>query len=667
MFVPRSLKVASTRITKPPFRKQVSNTANLQTFNTLVHSEAKKDTVEQSKCSNNDDNNTTNTNTDENEMKITLDHNQDSFDLLSTTIPSEDDDMTNNTIHYESQEDTNTTVKCRPSIKSYSKEQRFPASGEPVCVICGRYGEYICDQTDADVCSLECKARNLARTKQSIDEDATVDNSSDQYHQDDDADSDQDLLDMGPSRCTAGYAYREHPTLASLTKEQVHELRNQVSIFVEGLNIPKPIIEFSHLSLPKTMAHNLKKSEYKSPTPVQMQVIPAALLNHDLMVCAQTSSGKTASFLIPSTLLIYNEVHEKEQKYKPIVIILTPTRELAMQIESQAKQIMKGLQNMKTALIVGGLPMPPQIHRLQQGVQLVIATPGRLLDLIAKEEICLDHIKLLVVDEVDSMLQMGFQDQVMNIMKELEDDHQTMLFSATIPKATETLASTLLHNPIYISIGTPSTPSSSVKHTILWVEDPSKKKKLFGLLQDPKHYKPPLVIFVDSKLGCEMLSQTIKKICGYKVATLHGDKTQVERSQTLQHFLESAFPIMVCTSVLGRGIDLVGVKLVINFDMPNTVEEYIHQIGRTGRLGGKGTAITFINNASKHIFLEFVTALEPLGIHLPIELCNSPHLHLQREKHERKSSKSKAVFSRKRKSREGVKDMLQKRNWKVTF
>ncbi|XP_033125171.1 probable ATP-dependent RNA helicase DDX59 [Anneissia japonica] len=683
MFVPRSLKVANRK--KKILRKSVHSDKerpNSQNNCDGPNTRAKYSTG-QFNLTHDETSEAVNGEHKIQEINIRHDLNKNFPEEETATKPESMNNREGGESHIECTEELK-TVECKPLIKSYCKQQRLPVPGEPSCIVCGRYGEYICDQTDADVCSLECKARNLARKKQSIEEAISLQPSHeepgpsegypDEYAEESgvledrlDEYVDQDLLDVGPSRCTAGYSYREHSTLTNLTNEQVYELRNEVSIFVEGLNVPKPITDFSQLGLPKTMAFNLKTSGYKIPTPVQMQVIPAALLKHDLMVCAQTSSGKTASFLIPATLHIYNEVHEKEQKRFPVVIILTPTRELAMQIEKQAKEIMKGLQNMKTCLLVGGLPLPPQIHRLKQGIQLVIATPGRLLEIMNKKGICLDHIELLVIDEVDSMLQMGFQDQVISIMKELPDDHQTTLFSATIPKSIEMFASSLLHNATYISIGTPSTPSSSVKHTVLWVEDPSKKKKLFTILQDPKHYKPPLVVFVDSKLGCEMLAQTIRKICGYKVATLHGDKSQVERSQTLKLFLETSLPIMVCTSVLGRGIDLVGVKLVINFDMPNTVEEYIHQIGRTGRLGGQGTAITFINNASKHLFFEFVMVLQPLSVQLPAQLCNSPHFHLQKEKHERHKSK-KTIFSRKRKQqREGVKDLLHKRKWKVKF
>ncbi|XP_038078662.1 probable ATP-dependent RNA helicase DDX59 isoform X2 [Patiria miniata] len=480
-------------------------------------------------------------------------------------------------------------------VVSYSKNQRWPVSEEePVCVVCGRYGAYICDRTEADICSRECKARNLARL-------GLTAGSEDVSAQED---TQPETITVDMVEDPVGYIYREHDEVSELTREQVQEIRAQVDIFVEGVDVPRPIVEFSHLVAPQKMESNLASVGYNVPTPVQMQVIPAALRWRDVMVCAQTSSGKTASFLVPTILQIYNTMcfrDSTDEGNGPLGLILSPSRELAMQIEEQAKQLMQGLPNMRTALVVGGVPLPTQLHRLKQDIQLVIATPGRILDVIARQGISLAAIKTLIIDEVDTMLHKGFQQQVMEVVGHLPDSHQTMLFSATIPPSIEKLASSLLHNPLYISVGKPNTPCTSVRQIVMWVEEPAKKKNLFAILQDPKHYKPPLVVFVDSKIGAGLLSLAIHKMCDIHAASLHGDRPQSERTETLRAFREGEYPVLVCTAVLGRGIDLPGVKMVVNFDMPNTVEEYIHQIGRTGRLGSKGTAITFINNSSKNV------------------------------------------------------------------
>ncbi|XP_063956097.1 probable ATP-dependent RNA helicase DDX59 isoform X2 [Lytechinus pictus] len=485
-----------------------------------------------------------------------------------------------------------------PSIVSFSKNQRWPDEDEPVCVVCGKYGEYICDQTEADVCSLECKAKNLIRrgiqptipqTKKPADD--TCVSVQDTAAADDVNDS--------PEEDDKPFIYSEHPDISDLTAERVQDIRNEVQIFVEGINVHRPILEFEQLRLPAKIQSNLQLSGYVTPTPIQMQAIPSALALRDLMICAQTSSGKTLSFLVPSVIIIYNQVLTGFGSKDPYVLILTPTRELAMQIEEQAKQLMKGLSSMKTALLVGGLPLPPQLHRLHQGIQFIVGTPGRIMDIINQEGVNLSDIKLVVIDEVDTMLQFGFQQQVYDIMTHLPDNHQTIFTSATIPTSIEKMASSLLNNPIFISVGTPSTPCTSVKQVILWVEEPSKKKKLFAILQDPKHFRPPALVFVNSKLGADLLAQAVEKCCGISVASLHGDKPQIQRNEILQEFKDGAHDVMISTAVLGRGIDLPGVKMVVNFDMPGTVEEYIHQIGRTGRLGTSGTAMTFINNNSK--------------------------------------------------------------------
>eukprot|EP00057_Strongylocentrotus_purpuratus_P000690 XP_001180984.2 PREDICTED: probable ATP-dependent RNA helicase DDX59 [Strongylocentrotus purpuratus] len=275
-------------------------------------------------------------------------------------------------------------------IVSFSKNQRWPDESEPVCVVCGKYGEYICSQTEADVCSLECKAKNLVRrgiqttapkTKKPAGD--TIDALSGQ----DTAEDAEDAADVAATVEEADklFIYREHPDISQLAPEQVQDIRNEVQIFVEGINIQRPILEFEQLRLPAKIHSNLQSSGYITPTPIQMQAIPISLALRDLMICAQTSSGKTLSFLVPAVMTIYNQVLTGVGSKDPHVLIFTPTRELAMQIEEQAKQLMKGMSSMKTALLVGGLPLPPQLHRLRQGIQFIVGTPGRIMEIIKQE------------------------------------------------------------------------------------------------------------------------------------------------------------------------------------------------------------------------------------------------------------------------------------------
>ncbi|XP_060034496.1 probable ATP-dependent RNA helicase DDX59 isoform X2 [Erinaceus europaeus] len=451
-------------------------------------------------------------------------------------------------------------------VKSFSKTQRWAEPGEPVCVVCGRYGEYICDKTDEDVCSLECKAKHLLQVKE---KEEKVQVSSPQ-----EADAEPGSL------LSALYVYREHPFISSLHEDQIENLKQQLGISVQGQDVTRPIIDFEHCGFPETLNHNLKKSGYEVPTPVQMQMIPVGLLGRDILASADTGSGKTAAFLLPVILRTLFESNA------PSALILTPTRELAIQIERQAKELMSGLPHMKTVLLVGGLPLPPQLYRLRQHVKVIIATPGRLLDIINQSSVELSNIKIVVVDEADTMLKMGFQQQVLDILEKVPSDCQTILVSATIPASIEHLANQLLHNPVRITAGEKNLPCANVRQIILWVEDPAKKKKLFEILNG---------------------------------------------------LLEGDYEVVVSTGVLGRGLDLISVKLVVNFDMPSSMDEYVHQVGRVGRLGQNGTSITFINNNSKRLFWDVAKRVKPTGSILPPQLLNSPYLHDQKRKEQQKN------------------------------
>ncbi|XP_001641091.2 probable ATP-dependent RNA helicase DDX59 [Nematostella vectensis] len=508
-------------------------------------------------------------------------------------------------------------------VVSFSKNQRWPEYGEPVCVVCGRYGAYVCDQTEQDICSLECKARHL----RDIGQHHNQEESSNVYNETDECQkNERDNLIYTDSN----YTYKEHPTIAALTAEQVKQLRDKMEIKVKGEHVVSPVLEFFHCSFNESLSKNLSNHGYHSPTPIQMQVLPVLLSGRDVMVCASTGSGKTASFLLPMISRIHH-ITGKLLPSSPEVrfiygLILAPTRELCMQIEKQTKEFVHGMTNMRTALLIGGVPVPPQLHRLKMGVQVIVATPGRMVEIISRQAVDLTHVIGCVVDEVDTMLQLGFEQQVQQILERLSNRRQTMLFSATIPPSIEAMASRLLNAPVFISAGSPSLPTKAVKQLILWVEEKSKKKQLFSILKDSRHFNPPAVVFVESKLGADMLAEAVSKVCHIKCLSMHGDKPQAERAQILQDFLAGECPLVVSTAVLGRGVDLLNIRQVINFDMPPTYEEYVHQIGRAGRLGATGWSISFINNASKGLFLQLINKLQPMGVKLPDELTRSAHV-----------------------------------------
>ncbi|XP_037105907.1 probable ATP-dependent RNA helicase DDX59 isoform X1 [Syngnathus acus] len=511
-------------------------------------------------------------------------------------------------------------------VKSFKKNQRWAEPGEPICVMCGRYGEYICDSTDSDVCSLECKARHLAQMG--------FGTGAEIFHQKDtnkDKESHQDELTTSSTDAfEINYSYKEDLFISGLTDVQVQHIKQELGIETQGRDVRRPIIEFAHCGFPATLNANLKSASYDVPTPVQMQMLPVGLTGRDVITSADTGSGKTIAFLLP---VVLRAIKEQTQRVgSPVALILTPTRELAIQIERQAKEVVIGLPNMRTALLVGGMPLPPQLHRLKHSIKIVIATPGRLLEILKQKAVKLDKVKIVVVDEVDTMLKMGFQQQVLEVLEHVPEVHQTLLASATIPTGTEELAARLVRDPIRIAVGEKNQPCANVRQILLWVEEPSKKKKLFEILNDNKLYQPPVVVFVDCKLGADLLCEAVVKVTGLNTVAIHSDKSQLERNRILKGLLEGDFEVVISTGVLGRGLDLANVRVVVNFDMPNTMDEYVHQVGRAGRLGHRGTAITFLNNNNKRLFLGVVNRVKPTGTILPPQLLNSPHLYEQQRR-----------------------------------
>lgn len=241
------------------------------------------------------------------------------------------------------------------------------------------------------------------------------------------------------------------------------------------------------------------------------------------------------------------------------------------------------------------------------------------------------------------MLKMGFQQQVLEIIEQAAQDRQTILVSATIPASIETFVQQLLRDPVRITVGEKNQPCPNVRQIVLWVEEPSKKKKLFEILSDSKLFQPPVLVFVDCRLGADLLSEAVHKITELECVSMHSDKSQSERTKILKGLLQGEYDVVVSTGVLGRGLDLVNVKLVVNFDMPSSMDEYVHQIGRAGRLGNRGTSITFINKNNKNLFWDLAKRVEPTGSLLPPQLLNSSYLLEQKSLEQRKQDQDRLV------------------------
>ncbi|KAI3993970.1 hypothetical protein MKX01_002983 [Papaver californicum] len=482
-------------------------------------------------------------------------------------------------------------------VKEKCWDQREALPGEPCCVICGRYGEYICDETNDDICSIECKSallgRHNAQKREKLPHHVRIPVVDECIYV---RDNDDDIL--------------KAPLLSN---NEVELLRNKLEIQVKGGSVPPPILSFSSCNLPLKVQKNLEAAGYEVPTPIQMQAIPIALTGRNLLVSAATGSGKTASFLVPivsrcSKFRLANPTNQR----KPLAMVLAPTRELCVQVEEQAKVFGNGLP-FKTALVVGGEPMAGQIYRIHHGVELIVGTPGRLIDLLTKHNVELDGVSILALDEVDCMLERGFRDQVMQVFLALSQP-QILMYSATVPREVENISSLLAKNLVSVTVGKHNGTNKSVKQIAIWVETKHKERKLFEILMRQQHFKPPVVVFVGSRLGADLLSEAITVTTGIKALPFHGEKPMKERRDTLRLFLTGEVSIIVATGVLGRGVDLLKVRQVIVFDMPNSIKEYIHQIGRASRLGEEGTELAGILKSS--------------GAAIPRELANSQYKNI---------------------------------------
>ncbi|XP_002988436.2 DEAD-box ATP-dependent RNA helicase 41 isoform X2 [Selaginella moellendorffii] len=482
-------------------------------------------------------------------------------------------------------------------VKERCVEQRNAGDGEPRCAVCGRFGEYICDETGDDVCSLECK-KVVVRYKE--------------------------LTSNSHKARNEQWEIDQESITGGLSIQEALALRESIGVSVRGgggAPPPPPILDFGQCGFAPRLMENLSSAGYEAPTPIQMQVLPAALAGRDLLVSSHTGSGKTLSFLLPiiarcCKIRSGGPDEDDETSRPPLAMVLTPTRELSSQVEDHAKILAKGLP-FKTALVVGGDVMPQQAYRIRKGVELIVGTPGRLLDVLSRhEDVNLAKVSVLVLDEVDCMLERGFREQVMQIVRALPTP-QVMLFSATVPPEIEKFATSIAKSLMVISAGPPGAPTGAVQQTVVWVETKNKKKKLFDFLQSSSRFQPPGVVFVNSRLGAELLADAISKVTKLRCASLHGHKAMKERREVLKSFLVGSLDVIVATGVLGRGLDLLRATQVIIFDMPNTVQEYTHQLGRASRLDEPGTAIAFINNESKALFQQLAQLSRSAGVALP--------------------------------------------------
>ncbi|XP_070780136.1 probable ATP-dependent RNA helicase DDX17 isoform X3 [Enoplosus armatus] len=403
--------------------------------------------------------------------------------------------------------------------------------------------------------------------------------------------------------------YSEHPEVQRMSQYDVEEFRSKKEITVRGSNCPKPITNFHQAKFPQYVMDVLMQQNFKDPTAIQAQGFPLALSGRDMVGIAQTGSGKTLSYLLPAIVHINHQPY-LERGDGPICLVLAPTRELAQQVQQVAYDYGKS-SRIKSTCVYGGAPKGPQIRDLERGVEICIATPGRLIDFLEAGKTNLRRCTYLVLDEADRMLDMGFEPQIRKIVDQIRPDRQTLMWSATWPKEVRQLAEDFLKDYVQINVGA---LELSANHNILQIVDvcmeSEKDNKLLQLMEEIMAEKEnKTIIFVETKKRCDDLTRRMRRD-GWPAMCIHGDKSQPERDWVLSEFRSGKAPILIATDVASRGLDVEDVKFVINYDYPNSSEDYIHRIGRTARSTNKGTAYTFFTPGNLRQARELIRVLE---------------------------------------------------------
>jgi ATP-dependent RNA helicase RhlE len=364
-------------------------------------------------------------------------------------------------------------------------------------------------------------------------------------------------------------------------------------------------VSFKNLQLIEPILEALSKEGYTIPTPVQQQSIPAILQKRDLLGCAQTGTGKTAAFTIPILQLMFNDMQDNRERPRRIqTLILTPTRELAIQIGESIAAYGRYLP-FKHKVIFGGVAQYQQVQAIRNGIDIIVATPGRLLDLMQQRILTLNDIQYFVLDEADRMLDMGFVHDVKRIISKLPVKRQTLFFSATMPAEIKQLAGMLLTSPVKVEVTPPASTVEIIQQSVYFVEKQYKQSLLIQLLKDQTI--ETVLVFTQMKHQADKLSRSLNN-AGIRTEAIHGNKSQNARQSALENFKKRKTRVLVATDIAARGIDIDELTHVLNFELPNVPETYVHRIGRTGRAGASGTAISFCDWSEK-IFLNDIQKL----------------------------------------------------------
>ncbi|KAH9967906.1 P-loop containing nucleoside triphosphate hydrolase protein [Russula dissimulans] len=406
------------------------------------------------------------------------------------------------------------------------------------------------------------------------------------------------------------------------SEEKIQKIREKYHIIVDGENIPPPIDSFEDMKIPQPLLKFLKSKRIIDPTPIQLQGIPVAFSGRDMIGIAFTGSGKTLAFCLPLIMLAL----EDESKLPfvrgegPVGVVLCPSRELASQTYENVLQWTEVLSNsgnyprLNTLLCMGGIAMGEQSHVLSKGIHIVVATPGRLIDMLEKRKLNFDSCKYFCMDEADRMVDLGFEDDVRNIMSFFKRQRQTLLFSATMPRKIQDFAQQSLIRPVLVNVGRAGAANLDVLQVIEYVKQEAKMVYLLECLQKTA---PPVIVFSDNKHEVDDIQEYLL-LKGVEAVAIHGSKTQEERQYAIKSFKSGAKDVMVASGVASKGLDFNDIQHVIIFSMPKEIEDYVHQIGRTGRSGKTGIATTFVNmNTPEQTLLDLKYLLMEAGQKVP--------------------------------------------------
>ncbi|XP_036693432.1 ATP-dependent RNA helicase DDX42 isoform X2 [Balaenoptera musculus] len=413
--------------------------------------------------------------------------------------------------------------------------------------------------------------------------------------------------------------YNEHEEITNLTPQQLIDLRHKLNLRVSGAAPPRPGSSFAHFGFDEQLMHQIRKSEYTQPTPIQCQGVPVALSGRDMIGIAKTGSGKTAAFIWPMLIHIMDQ-KELEPGDGPIAVIVCPTRELCQQIHAECKRFGKAY-NLRSVAVYGGGSMWEQAKALQEGAEIVVCTPGRLIDHVKKKATNLQRVSYLVFDEADRMFDMGFEYQVRSIASHVRPDRQTLLFSATFRKKIEKLARDILIDPIRVVQGDIGEANEDVTQIVeILHSGPSKWNWLTRRLVEFTS-SGSVLLFVTKKANAEELANNLKQE-GHNLGLLHGDMDQSERNKVISDFKKKDIPVLVATDVAARGLDIPSIKTVINYDVARDIDTHTHRIGRTGRAGEKGVAYTLLTPKDSNFAGDLVRNLEGANQHVTKELLD---------------------------------------------